>query len=124
MKINKIIIVVIALIVIIASGWFLFGSNSAPEKPENIIQPGDGTYNVQIKNFDYNPQELRIKKGGTVVWTNQDSVGHTATSDSGNTIDSELLAGGESYSKQFNEIGTYNYHCTPHPYMKGTIIVE
>src|SRR3989344_2679303 len=116
MKTNKIIIGIIVLLVIIIAGWFILGSNSAPEEPEEIIQPEDGKYNIQIKNFDYTPQELRIKKGETVVWTNQDSVGHTATSDSGNTIDSALLVKGESYSKQFNEIGTYNYHCTPHPY--------
>jgi plastocyanin len=37
---------------------------------------------------------------------------------------SELLAKGESYSFTFKKAGTYTYHCTPHPYMKGTVVVE
>ena len=57
-------------------------------------------------------------------WTNRDSVRHTVTSDSGNELDSELLSQSGSYSHTFAQTGTYDYHCKPHPYMTGTIIVE
>jgi|SRR3989338_7002025 len=82
------------------------------------------TESVVIKGFDYSPKELKIKAGTSVVWTNMDSVGHTVTSDTGNEIDSPLLKNGETYAKTFNNPGTYAYHCKPHPYMKGKIIVE
>lgn len=82
------------------------------------------TYYVDIENFAYNEKELTIKKGDTIIWTNRDSVGHTVTSESGNELDSELLGEGESYSHTFNEAGTYDYYCKPHPYMKGRIVVE
>jgi hypothetical protein len=38
--------------------------------------------------------------------------------------DSGLKSPGESFSFTFNEKGTFSYHCTPHPQMKGTVIVE
>ncbi|MBI4092003.1 MAG: cupredoxin family copper-binding protein [Candidatus Levybacteria bacterium] len=79
--------------------------------------------NVEIKNFAFGPKTLTVKKGTTIVWTNQDSVGHTATSDDGN-FDTGLLEKGESKSVTFDEAGTFTYHCTPHPYMKATIVVE
>jgi plastocyanin len=50
-------------------------------------------------------------------------VAHTATSDTG-VWDSGTLATGQSYSHTFDQPGTYTYHCTIHPFMKGTIVVQ
>jgi len=83
----------------------------------------DEKLNVEIKNFAFTPKTLTIKKGTTITFTNQDSVGHTATADDGN-FGTEILAKGESGSVTFDKAGTYTYHCTPHPNMKATIVVE
>jgi len=82
------------------------------------------TYNINIQNFAYSNTALTIKQRDIITWTNKDSARHTVTSDSGSELDSELLDKEESYSHTFNTAGTYNYHCTPHPYMKGKVIVE
>ncbi|MBI2029740.1 cupredoxin family copper-binding protein [Candidatus Gottesmanbacteria bacterium] len=79
---------------------------------------------ITIANFAFSPQTITFKKGSTVTWTNEDNVGHTVTSDTGTQLNSPLLSKGQSYSKTFNETGTFSYHCTPHPNMKGTVIVE
>lgn len=81
------------------------------------------TNKVSISNFAFSPADITIKKGTTVTWTNNDSVAHTVTKDSGSGPESELLENGESYSFTFNELGTFNYHCTPHPQMHGTVTV-
>ncbi len=78
---------------------------------------------IDIKDFAYGPKTLTVKKGTIVTWTNQDSAKHTATADDG-SFDTGLLAKGESGSVTFDKIGTFNYHCTPHPNMKAAIIVE
>ena len=80
---------------------------------------------VEIKDHAYNPATITVKVGTTVTWTNQDSVRHdvVATNASADAPSSELLARGESYSFTFNKTGTYDYYCTPHPYMKGKVIV-
>jgi amicyanin len=67
-----------------------------------------------------------VKVGTKVTWTNQDSVGHDVVADteSPDAPKSDLLRKGESYSFTFNKAGTYTYYCSPHPYMKGTVIVE
>lgn len=79
---------------------------------------------VTIANFAFSPATLTIQKGETVTWTNQDSAPHTITSDSGSELASGTLNKGSSYAHTFNEAGTYSYHCSIHPMMKGTIVVE
>jgi len=83
------------------------------------------TNTVEIKDYAYSPKNITVKVGTTVTWTNQDSVKHDVMSDnnSAEAPSSELLAKGESYSFTFTKAGTYNVHCTPHPYMKATITV-
>ncbi|MFH1325556.1 MAG: cupredoxin family copper-binding protein [archaeon] len=115
------IILVIALII---AGYFLFMGKSSDNLPLQNSGTESGNI-IEIKNFAFQPNELTISQGDTVVWTNKDAgVKHTVTSDSGNELDSELLSKGESYSHTFNEKGTFDYHCTPHPYMEGKVIVE
>ena len=101
-----------------------------PEQNQNSYQQTNPTSSdqavestVTIANYSYSPATLTIKVGDTVTWTNQDSVGHTATADD-NSFDTGILTKGKSGTITFNKAGTYPYHCTPHPVMKGTIIVE
>jgi len=78
---------------------------------------------VEISNFSFQPQELRITVGTKVVWKNEDSVNHNVISDKGDFA-SRLLAKGESFESTFNSKGTFTYYCGPHPWMKATVIVE
>ncbi|MHB8088165.1 MAG: cupredoxin domain-containing protein [Anaerolineaceae bacterium] len=78
---------------------------------------------VEIEDFAYLSAAITIKVGTTVTWTNKDSVRHTVSSDTG-LFESGLFGKGESFSHTFTEAGTFTYHCAPHPYMKGTVIVE
>ncbi len=79
---------------------------------------------VIIKNFTFNPQTLSVKLGTKVTFTNEDSTGHTATgTGSSASIKSPTLNNGQSYTVTFTKRGTYQYVCSIHPYMKGTITV-
>ena len=83
--------------------------------------------NVPMVNNRFNPAELRISAGTTVTWTNQDSVMHTVTSGlRGNPtgLFDEAVGPGGTFSFTFNETGTFEYFCIPHPGMDATIIVE
>lgn len=82
------------------------------------------TVKVSMKDISFDPDEVTVKVGTKVVWTNDDPVDHTVTADDG-SFDSGNVASGESYSFLFNEAGTYDYSCMLHPPdMKGTVIVE
>jgi plastocyanin len=92
------------------------GGDNPPENPPSNL--------VIISNFAYSPQSFTVSAGDTVTWRNDDNVGHTVTSDSGNELDSPVLSQGQSYQHIFAEAGTYPYHCTIHPPMTGNVAVQ
>lgn len=67
-------------------------------------------------------QEKNVSVGITVKWINKDDVYHTVTS-SGGLFDSGHIAAGEIYEYTFDSAGTYDYVCTLHSGMTGTVIV-
>jgi len=81
------------------------------------------TVTVAISNFAFEPATITIAPGDTVVFVNQDSAPHTATHN-GAVFDTGTLATGQSGSITIDESGSYDYLCTIHPSMKGTVVVQ
>jgi len=77
---------------------------------------------IDIANFTFSPNDLEIKVGTTVTWTNLDDAPHTATADD-QSFDSGSLGKNESFSYTFNEAGTFTYYCAFHPSMTAAITV-
>lgn len=88
-----------------------------------VPSAGAQTMSVSISGFKFTPATLTIPVGTTVTWTNSDAAAHTATSDT-NAWTTPLLHTGASGSITFNQPGTFPYHCSVHPNMKATIIVQ
>ncbi len=84
---------------------------------------GGGGAAVTMKSFAFDPATVTIKVGETVTWTNQDSATHTVVGDN-NEFKSGDLANGATFSFKFDAAGTYAYHCSIHPSMKGTVVVR
>ncbi|MBV8083078.1 MAG: cupredoxin family copper-binding protein [Candidatus Eremiobacteraeota bacterium] len=78
---------------------------------------------VSIDNYAFKAPTVTIPAGTAVVWTNKDDDPHTVTADDG-SFDSKGLGQGDTYRHVFTKPGTYPYHCSAHPYMKGTVIVQ
>ena len=92
----------------------------------------DGAWNPANADTAYLPAEIRVEVGDTVTWTNDDTVIHTVTSGTSTgvvtTADDLFGSGpmvpGDSFSHTFTEAGTFDYFCTPHPWMTGTVVVD
>ena len=83
---------------------------------------GPGTQ-VSMKDIKFNPGTVTIKPGGKVTWTNDDSVGHDVTADDFESGSPGGIDGGSTFSHTFKKPGTYNYVCSVHPGMKGSVKV-
>ena len=81
------------------------------------------TRSVAIAEFAFAPSSITINVGDRVRWTNSDAVGHTATATNG-SFDTGNIDQGQTASVTFTQPGTYQYICTPHPTMTGTIRVR
>lgn len=80
-----------------------------------------GTKKVGIVNFTFKPGKLTVTKGTTVSFHNSDSVAHTAT---GSGLNTGTIGPGKSKTLKVTHKGTYPYHCSIHPSMRGTIVVK
>ena len=70
----------------------------------------------------YSPDPFTVKAGSSVTWYNADSTIHTVTGTT-NAFDSGDIASGATWPHPFTQAGTYQYYCSIHPNMKGTIVV-
>ena len=83
-------------------------------------------YLVAIRNFGFHPDSLAVPPGATVTWVNCEDAGqepHTTTSDSA-VWSSPDLSPGSRFSHTFPAAGGFPYHCTPHPFMIGKVVVQ
>jgi plastocyanin len=92
--------------------------------PVNVIDSLH--YIVAIRDFAFHPDSLAVPVGATVTWINCETPPqepHTTTS---NTLvwDSPQLNPGDRFSHTFPAAGGFPYHCTPHPFMLGKVVVQ
>ena len=133
--------------VIVSMAYYQFAYlpevNSKPVVSEEILNPAQIT-SVSIlegsalpsQTENYEPKEVSSNLGETnkVIWTNEDTTAHTVTTDTGyndptsGEFDSMATIGlilpKQTYEFVFTEEGEYPYHCEPHPWMTGKVIVE
>src|SRR5262249_25723678 len=93
-------------------------SSSSPSSPSS-----GSLVTVQINNSVYSPNPITMKVGQQVNWKNNDTITHTATLEGMfNNVISPMSAQGAPVT--MSAAGTFNYHCTIHPGMNGTIVVQ
>ena len=119
--------------------FYLPEQNAKPEVDEHVLHP---TFITDIKMIPGSSQEsqkdnfvpklvnLQLGVDNHVIWTNTDEVAHTVTPDipakdsfSGIFDSAGVILPGKTYEFVFTEDHEIDYHCTPHPWMKGKIII-
>jgi plastocyanin len=118
------------------------GDDSGAAAPATTEEPADtaaktessgggagASVKVQMKDIAFQPADATVSKGGSVTWTNDESVGHDVTKTAGPGPDFKsgspgALAEGDTFTQKFNTPGTVKYVCTVHPGMEGTVVVK
>ena len=105
------------------------GCNNGNSGPSAAAAPSAGASSgagsaITISNFKFSPATLRVRDGARIKVTNDDSTAHTVTADDGNSFDSGTVDSGASTTISTPAAGTYSYHCTIHPFMKGKLVVQ
>ena len=80
------------------------------------------TAEVSISQMQFTPARVVVRKGAKVTWMQKDQMPHNVTASNG-SFGSETLTGGGSFTKTFDEAGTYSYYCGLHPSMRGEVVV-
>ena len=98
---------------------------SGPTTPAAEATPAPApaaTAAVGILNFNFTPAALTVKVGTTVAWTNNDAIAHSVNFMTGG-INSSALNQNDHFSHTFTTPGTYDYVCSIHPFMHGSVTV-
>ena len=125
--------------VVFYTSFYLPESMAKPSVSEHILEP-EGDFIIEIvpgavvegnKNYVPNNAVVALTINNKVIWQNNDDTAHTVTPDhrsedsySGEFGSPGVMKPGESYEFLFTEPQDVPYHCTPHPWMEGTISVE
>lgn len=152
MQRSNIAIIIVVLILALGAGaaWVAFNNQNNNQSSQNQEQTHPQTENqtstattsdattdftsqekieVIMSELAYKPANIKIKKGATVTWTNNDTVGHNVvaadpSNAGGLPTSSPTFGRGGTYSMTFNTVGTFDYLCTPHKsFMRGTVQV-
>lgn len=125
---------VLLVVVIVAAAAIILST-----QPEEYVEPVQVQADVIMPNKSsrpgcektdtcYIPSEIIIKRGESVTWQNQDVAFHSVTSGSYDVptdlFDSGHLDPEEPFVFVFDNSGTYDYFCTLHPWMMGSVVVE
>lgn len=77
---------------------------------------------VDIDGFAFVPATLSVRAGTTVTWTNRDEEPHTVAASDG-SFHSPGMGTGATFSQTFAAAGKFDYVCSIHPMMHGTVVV-
>jgi plastocyanin len=89
----------------------------------DTVAAGTATRAARMIDFAFQPARIEVAAGTTVTWTNGGQVVHTVTADD-RSFDTGNIDTGGTGRLTFTRPGTYAYHCTPHPFMKGVVVVK
>jgi plastocyanin len=109
------------LVVALAMGVVAFaGASAASRSPA----PASQSHLIEIRGMAFEPAELTVMRGDTLVWINRDIVPHTATAPGKRGWDTGTLSQGELGRVILRESGRVTYICQLHPTMRGRLIVR
>ncbi|MFQ5497375.1 MAG: plastocyanin/azurin family copper-binding protein [Nitrosopumilus sp.] len=126
--------------VVFYTSFYLPESLAKPSVDEQILNPEEASFLIEIvpgavvegnENYVPNQADVLLTVNNNVVWQNNDDTAHTVTPDhrstdsySGDFGSPGVIKPGDTYEFLFTEPQEIPYHCQPHPWMTGKIIVE
>ena len=102
-----------------------FRGNPKPAAVGNATPSAAGPVaaEVRVGGYHFTADSVVISAGQAVRWINQDFVDHTITFDGGEP-GSPLISPNGTWTHRLDRPGSYTYHCTPHPFMTGVVVVR
>jgi plastocyanin len=100
------------------------GGGAATTEEQAAPEASGGGAEVSMKDIKFDPESVTVNAGDTVTWINDDSVGHDVTADGFKSGEPGEMQNGDTFEHTFDEAGTFDYVCSVHPGMEGSVTVE
>lgn len=102
-------------------GWF--APREVAMRSVREAEAGTPDLRAGISRNAFWPMTLEVSAGSVIEWTNEDRVVHTVTADDA-SFNSGAIQPGGTWRARFDEPGVYPFHCGPHPFMQGVVVVR
>jgi plastocyanin len=89
---------------------------------QDPVVTDDTNVSVAILDNDFNPRLLSVRRGAMVTFTHEGEIAHDVTQYEG-AFESGYLSADDTYALVANTVGTFDYYCTLHHAMQGTLTV-
>jgi plastocyanin len=100
------------------------GSSSGSSSSTPAASSSGGGVAIKMQNIQFDPKDVTVKVGQKVTWTNDDTVSHNVTAQSGADFKSKDFGKDGTFSFTPDKAGTIKYVCTIHPGMTATLTVQ
>ncbi len=110
----------------LAASTIMFGTSACSSKTSTASEE-DGpaiAMTVHIKDGEFDPRDVDIEAGGTVMWINDDVASHDLQFLAPKKLYSGVIKPGRAWVHTFAAAGTYDYYCDFHNTMKGVVVVR
>lgn len=97
------------------------GTGNATVQANTVVMPKGAAAD---NNRSFEPASISVNAGTTVTWKNDDNSFHVVASKTEGAFTSELISQKKTFEHTFAEQGTYDYYCSLHPWMTGTVSVK
>lgn len=116
----------LALSLILAVGVAACGGDDDAAAPDQSPggDAGAAADKIDIEDFAFKPKKTSVPVGTAVTWTQKDGSPHTTTAKDKSFDSGELSGAGKTFSHTFTTAGTFDYLCTIHQSMTGTVTVQ
>lgn len=98
--------------------------DSGGAEKEQEKAKADGGAEVSMEGIKFVPDSVSVSVGDAVTWTNKDTVGHDVTGGNFKSGDAGAMQNGDTFVQTFDKAGTFDYVCTVHPGMEGSVTVK
>ena len=110
-------------VAVILAGTACSSDNNSPNVTGDVLIV-QGASTLTTTAFSPNPFTESMATKATVIWANKDGILHHVVSDAPLFDSGNSLSSGGTYTFTFSTPGTYTYHCSIHPNMVGTIVIN
>jgi plastocyanin len=118
-----ILVLIVAFIGLVIWGVAQGGSDDDDDVAASPTVVDDTEFTIRIADFEFEPDNVSVPAGAVVTWLNEDGDPHDATHDEGDW-ETARLRRDDTEAITFDDPGVYPYHCSIHPYMKGSLTVR
>ncbi|MEJ6511322.1 MAG: cupredoxin domain-containing protein [Actinomycetota bacterium] len=118
--------ILFALALVLVASTIMFGTSACSSKASTASEEDAPAIamTVHVKDGEFDPRDIDIEAGGTVMWINDDVASHDLHFLAPNKLYSGVVKPGKAWIHTFAAAGTYDYYCDFHNTMKGVVVVR